>query len=318
MERRQGVNRYSVVQSMMGSRVSQVWERVRVTDPNGGEYETFRLVPPEEVQRRSAGDPGMTPAELELYADATEMLGEGLATEIENGLESAGLPRGLLAATGSDPNATLDPRVMMGGWSPFLRGAAAGQNEANLQQDAADEGEAMAVFARAAELVGTEAVDGRSAFHLRAEGLDRTEEVDGQRFTLDAFSLWVDAEMYVPLRMKMDGVATGDGESRPISIERVEADYRQVPGSNMYESYRQTVRIGGMMTPAQEAEMREAGEQMAELERQMAAMPPEQRAMMERMMGGQLETMRRMMSGGGMEIETVIEEIRVNSDPLRD
>jgi TolA-binding protein len=115
----------------------------------------------------------------------------------------------------------------------------------------------------------------------------------------------------VPLRMKVDGVAT---DTRPFSIERIDADYRTVPGSNMYESFRQTLRIGGVMDESQQEELREAQEQLAELERQIEAMPAQQRAMMERMMGSQLETIRRMASGGGFEVETIIQEIRGNSD----
>ena len=67
-----------------------------------------------------------------------------------------------------------------------------------------------------------------------------------------------------------------------------------------------------MMAAAQQAEMQEAQKQIAEFERELARMPPDQRAMMESMMGSRLEMMRNMVSGGGYRSEVVIQEIRVN------
>ena len=71
----------------------------------------------------------MTAEQLDASADAMEMVGDSMATEIENGLEAAGLPRGLLAATGTDPTATFNPRVMMGSNAMFMRAAANAKRE---------------------------------------------------------------------------------------------------------------------------------------------------------------------------------------------
>ena len=56
--------------------------------------------------------------------------------------------------------------------------------------------------------------------------------------------------------------------------------------------------------------------QFEEMERRLAEVPPEQRQMMERMMGAQMEQIRQMMSGGGgTTIEVTVIDVRVNSGP---
>jgi hypothetical protein len=174
----------------------------------------------------------------------------------------------------------------------------------------------MSEFAERARLVGKETVDGRDAFHLRAEGLDRTEVVDGQQFTFQTVSLWVDAAEYVPLRTRIDGVATADGQSRPVTIENLERDYRTVAGSRMYEPYARVMRMTGMLDDAQRAEMAKAQQQMAETERKLAQMPPAQRQMVMNQMGPQLEMMRSMATGGGFEMTTQVHEIAVNAPEM--
>ncbi|HEX5788323.1 MAG TPA: hypothetical protein VFY03_09100, partial [Woeseiaceae bacterium] len=67
-----------------------------------------------------------------------------------------------------------------------------------------------------------------------------------------------------------------------------------------------------MFDAAQEAEMQEAQAKMMEFEKQLAEMPPDQRRMMEGMMGSQLETMRAMAAGGGFQSEMTVTSITVN------
>ena len=318
MERRAGVDNYIIDQSMMGNRIMQLYERIDVTGADGDSYETFRVVPLDEIEKRRGENPEMlTAAELEQFAGGAEMTGDATGSGIEDGLEEAGLPRGLLGATGSNSTATFDPRVMMGDSAGFLRSAAASQGVGSDGSAEAKEGvDQMAEFARVAQVVGSETVDGKKAFHLRADGINKTQKADGQEFTIQTVSLWIDSEKYVPLRMKMDGVVRSGGESRPMAIEKTDTDYRLVPGSSMYESYKQTMKIGGVMDAKQEKELREAQKQMAELDQQMASMPANERAMMERMMGPQLKTMKKMVAGGGFEVETEVHDIRVNTVTL--
>jgi hypothetical protein len=60
--------------------------------------------------------------------------------------------------------------------------------------------------------------------------------------------------------------------------------------------------------------MQEAQKQMADLDRQLATMPPSQRDMLMRQMGPQMEMMRSMAASGSMEMVTEVHEILVNPD----
>lgn len=170
----------------------------------------------------------------------------------------------------------------------------------------------VAAFSESAELVGTESVEGRKAFHLVAENLERTRSFEGQQeFTLQTINIWVDADKYVPLRMVMDGTMQTDGAPQPMTIETIERDYRTVPGSNMYEPYQQVMRLTGELADETKAQMEEARAQLAEFEKQMAEMPESQRKMMMSMMGDQIEMMRSMAAGDGIEIVSNVRSITV-------
>jgi len=170
----------------------------------------------------------------------------------------------------------------------------------------------IAAFSESAELVGTETVEGRKAYHLVAENLDRKRSIDGaQEFVLQTINAWIDSEMYVPLKLVMDGTMDTDGTPRPITIETIERDYRTVPGSNMYEPYQQVMRLTGEMADETKRQMEEARTHLAEFEKQMAEMPESQRQMMMSMMGEQIEMMRKMAAGDGIEITTTVRSITV-------
>lgn len=318
LERWQGVDAYLVDQTTAGTRMALLYERVESKGPDGRPFTSFQPSLTGGVGASAGGVGGrpMSPAELEQFAQGQEMVGEGLGKGIEDGLEKAGLPRGLLGASGSDPTATFDPRVMMGANAQFLRGAAQGQEALSAQRDQDQRAAAadMADFSEKARLVGREEVDGRAAFHVRAEGLNRTQRSDDGEFTLQSVSLWLDASEYVPLRTKIDGVATSEGKTRPIAIERFDRDYRKVPGSRMYEPYRHVMRISGVMGPEEQQQMREAQAQMAEMEQQLAAMPEGQRQMIMRQMGPQMQMMKSMAAGGGFETVTEVHQITINPE----
>jgi hypothetical protein len=59
--------------------------------------------------------------------------------------------------------------------------------------------------------------------------------------------------------------------------------------------------------------MKEAQAQLAQFEKQMAQMPESQRAMIMRQMGPQMEAMKKMVAGGGLEIENKVIEMRCNT-----
>lgn len=141
-------------------------------------------------------------------------------------------------------------------------------------------------------------------------GAPATRAVDDLEFTVKKFTLKIDAEHYVPLLTRIEGIATQEGESRLVTFEKEETDYRQVPGSDMYESYRQILRIFGFTNLG--PEMEEAQREMARMEEELAQLSPEQRAMVERTMGDKIRTMRNMAAGGPIVVETKIDEIIVN------
>jgi len=170
----------------------------------------------------------------------------------------------------------------------------------------------IAAFSESAELVGTETVDGRKAYHLVAENLDRKRSfAENQEFTLQTINAWIDADEYVPLKLVMDGTMDTDGTPRPVTIETIERDYRTVPGSNMYEPYQQVMRLTGEMADETKRQMEEARAQLEEFDKQMAEMPESQRNMMMNMMGEQIEMMRKMAAGDGIEIVTNVRSITV-------
>ena len=137
---------------------------------------------------------------------------------------------------------------------------------------------------------------------------------------MNTMHIWIDAEKYVPLRMQIDGVVQDQGETRQMRIERDDMSYETVPGcGSMYEPMRSVMRISGVMSAQEQAQMAEAQAQMAQMEAQLASMPPAQKEMIMRQMGPQLEMFRNMAAGKGMEVVTTIMQMRCNTglpDPI--
>ncbi len=318
-ERWAGVDRYVVDQKIMGQVISTWFVRTEYEDEDGEAQVFFVPMTATQIRNRQC-EVVLSAEDLELFAASSEMSGNAIGDEIDGRMDEAGLPPGMLAGTGTDPWNTMDPRVMMGGNAEFLRAAAEAQR-ADQAWDPSEDAEEflnhMQTFTERAELIGKETIAGREAWHLRAEGLNHVERTDDGEYIMETLSLFVDTAEYVPLSMRMNGTLKSKGRSQPMTLESLQTDYRRVPGSSMYESYRQVLNMSGMLTPEQEAQMAEAQAQLAEFEKQKASMTPQQLAMMESMMGDQLRTMEKMASGGGIEFETLIADIRVNP-PLTD
>lgn len=177
-------------------------------------------------------------------------------------------------------------------------------------------------IAERARHVGTETIDGVQAHGLRIddfEGLDigMPPQVQGE-FRPRSLTVWIDTGEYLVRKMDMEGVVVADGQERPMSMTAIMRDYRTVEG--MPHPFRTAIRVEGAMAAsgASEEELAEAREQLAELDRQMAEMPETQRQMMERMMGSQLEQLRKMVQSGAFEMELVVTDLRVNTGPPND
>jgi hypothetical protein len=67
------------------------------------------------------------------------------------------------------------------------------------------------------------------------------------------------------------------------------------------------------MSPEEQEQMAEAGAKMAEFEQQLASMPASQREMIMRQMGPQLEMMRTMAAGNGIEVVSELKAMRCNT-----
>jgi hypothetical protein len=281
------------------------YERFDFEASDGNTYPVFRPM------RQGSDNPG-TNAFLETYADSAEMTGDAVGDQMESDMQKAGLPAGMLGATGSGgaPWASMDPRVMMGANAEFLRQAAAADGRKYDENDF----NGVEEFARRAKLVGTETVGGRKAFYLIAQGLEEVAQDGSEAFQLETMEAWIDTKEYVPLRMKMSGTATTQGESRPFVIEKIDSDYRTVTGSKLFEAYSQVLKIGGALTPEQEAQIKEARSQMADLDTQLANLPPSQRELIMSRMGPQLKMIEQMANGGVMEMTIEVHDIVVNAD----
>ena len=171
----------------------------------------------------------------------------------------------------------------------------------------------MQDIAKTATYLGKETIGGRESFHLKAEDVEHIEESADQEIEIDTLEIWLDAEEYVPLKMLIHGTATSPEGTREIVMEKIDSDYRQVPGSNLYEAYRQVMTMNGVLDPEQQRQLQEAQAQMAEMEKQLASMPESQRQMVESMMRPKIEMMKKMAAGEGMEVITEIIDIQVNS-----
>lgn len=301
VERWAGVQNYTVDQTMLGRRALVYFERFSI----GGDENNpaFRMVPVAEISRDQAETMGftpLTPEELEQAAAGYDMLGEMMAqAETPEG----GIPMG-------------DPSQFLGGMADFLRAGAAYQ-ENDGEANAAKDVTGMAAFARYARLVGRESVGDREAFLLRADNLDSVPEAQsGEDFTIESVSLWIDSREYVPLRLTVDGTVTTDDGDQRITIEKLDQDYRRV--GSLYESFRQVLRVSGLMgamDPDDREEMEKAMRQMEDMEEQLKALPESQRRMIMSRMGPQIEQMQKLVAGGAMEMLVEVNKIVVNQGP---
>ena len=305
-DRWDGVTHYVVVQSMMGQQVALPYERFEAVGPDGQRLPGFRPM---------VADSPYASADLRMIAIKAQEVGDGLSNE----MSASGLPVGMLGG-GGEPWASPDPSVMMGGVGTYLEAAADAQDSNQRERDAAvAEASANAVgmadMARRMRHVGTESVEGVPTQHLRAAGLaQRHATGDGGEMVIQDLDLWIDDRNCVPIRFTMTGTHTSAGKTQPVKIERVNSQYRDVPGSKMYEPFRQVMRIQGAMSEAQQKELRDSQAKLEDLERRLAQMPPSQRDMILQRMGPQMEMMKRMASGGGIEVVMDVQQILVNPD----
>lgn len=171
----------------------------------------------------------------------------------------------------------------------------------------------LAAFAEEATVAGVETVDGQKTARIQMDNLNIAQAMDdGSEFLINSMSVWIDPKHAKRRKMRFDGTMTQDGQTKPFYIEQEKSDYRRVGNSYLYEPHLEIMRGGGFLDEQQQAEIAEAMVELDKYEEQMAAMDPQQRAMMDRMVGPQIEALRRMASGDGFEIRFVVQSIEIN------
>jgi len=307
-ERWATVNNYSVVQSISGIEVIQYYEKFEVD----GQV-AFRLVPAVEYAESMKSDDGepLSAEDLRAIAAAEESTAAELKAQRREGdYESP---------SGMSPDELLTNHAML------MNAAATAHEEAEAGEggrvDASAGVRAMTAFGRRAQVVGTETVSGREAFVLRAEGLsdiDLSEPDSEAQFTLHTMSVWIDADQYVLLRTKMEGELEAEGEMRPMTVERVSEDYRQV--GPLYEPHRQVMRITGLMDALSEDDrkkLEKGRKEMAKAEEEMAKMDAATRSMVEGQMAKARQMLASLEAKGAFETEVDVVRIEVNQGPPR-
>jgi len=320
-KRAKGVSDYAMDITMMNHETTLYYERVSIPRKGERPLEMFRLVTFDEMKKRQEAGQGMPPDAWQAYSDGLRETGSAIDSEMGKGMSEAGVPAGIFGGKGSGPSdpeaepwASPNPSTMMNSMADFAEAGSGGApTNSTKRSDEAAMAQSMSLFRRRAKVVGKESIGKRRAIHARAQKLNISEKVNGEEITIDTISLWIDAEKYVPLKMRMNGVATQEGKSREIFIERFDQDYRTVPGSKLYLPHHNVMRVGGVLGPKEQKEMEEGRKKLDDLDRQLASMPPDQRASVEKMMGPQLEMIRKMVDGGVMEVETTVRAVRINT-----
>jgi hypothetical protein len=270
---------------------------------------TFRMVSPTEYNRELTEQAGFPPGK-EFMAEAApglDMMGEAMAK-------------------GGGDQPAMDLRGMTSQMSAFAR-AAGSMVEDDGRADAADAVSYFAEYTRRARLKGKESVRARSgdpaemtdAYLLVADELAdiKLDQAEGDsKFTLSRVRLWLDAEHLVPLRLLMEGEVESEGKMSPISIEKLDLDYKQV--GPLYESHYQVYRLSGLMSNLSEKDRKDlekAKAEFAKAKAELESMPKEQRVMVENMMRGQMEKFEAMMEGDAISTTTKVMSIAINEGP---
>lgn len=320
-----GVQNYTQLKSMMGICALEHYEKASTQSVDGrGTIEYMRLVPLSEIEtRRSPDSPmaNMSAEEMEAVADQLRSQGPAMESAMREEMQSAGMPGGigqmLMNPPPNEPWLSANPNDMMGMYGTMLDAAAQGKRQNAAQAaDARTEAQTdqLARIAAQTRIVGRETFNGREAILMVADDLNHTQVSDGQEFTIQKMTLWVDANAYLPLKMRMDGIAREGGETRELRIEREDMDYRTVPGcASMNEPFRTVMRVAGILNAEQQAEMVEAQAQLEQMDSQLASLPASQRDMIMRQMGPQMEMLRGLASGKGIEIVSEVTEMRCNT-----
>ncbi len=172
--------------------------------------------------------------------------------------------------------------------------------------------------AKQAKVEGEEKIDGQDCHVLLIDdfsGLDLGQEGEDD-FEPKEGLFYLDSDDYVLRRMVMDGTIETDGQKKPVKLDAYFEDYREVDG--MLHPFVMRMNMSGLQGSMSQEEIDEARKNLEEMKKQLAEMPESQRAMVEKMMGSQMENLEKMVNEGSMEFTITVKELRVNKGPPED
>lgn len=276
----------------------------RVSGAGGG----FRLVPPPEINER-----------LELIA--------GLVPETKQKISQGVLFGGFAIIGGEALNALPEDTLNdLAAFFGIYRGTYKNKPDAGeTSSDARLAARHLAEFAEVAELqlAGTEELDGRQAFRLVADDLGRVQRTTSGEFTLQSVEAWIDSTEYVQLGLRMEGVLRSGKQERAVTILRRDSDFRRV--KSLYEPFRRTVAIRGLLDAKQSRELKDLQKQLAEqqeskkkFDQDLAKLSEDQKALILKKLAPQLAMLEQleaqieqMARDNEIAMETIVHEIRV-------
>jgi len=290
--REKGLGSYIVEQFTAGKKQLLYFEK----DYQSGQ---FRMIPQSEIVTDKAMEKGWTPN----HTKAT-MLGMTYGTEeLRKAFKSE------LGLSNEDPlNTSMKAGVL--GMLKMSAGLPTTAQYINQKEKdkAAEKQEVLDIkeFGEKAELVGTDTLHGRDAYVLKVDDINRTQTVDGGKFTVQSASMWIDKSKYVPLRIWFEGVAKSDGKSQTMTIVKDSYNYKNE--GPLYLPHTEIMGIRGLMNAQQKAEMKEAKEKLAEIEDQLQG---PQKEMILKMMAPQIKMLENLAEGKGIAVTTQVKKVTV-------
>lgn len=182
-----------------------------------------------------------------------------------------------------------------------------------------------------AQYSGIEKIDGHKTHILEIEDVSNMTnpttntklipaKMEGWKDVAASVKLWVDAKDWVlrKTEVNIEGV-NEEGKKRTVKRTIKQKDFREVNG--LFISYHIVITTGASLTPEEKQKMQKAREAMAEMQKQLDEMSPEQRKMAERFMKPKIEKLQKALRSGEITEVTEVEDVKVNtglSDDLFD
>ncbi len=161
--------------------------------------------------------------------------------------------------------------------------------------------------------MGTERIDGLNTHVIFIDDMRvLMEAFDDMEEPIGSLSLYFDDEYWVLRKMKFSAMAEiEEGDVRMIEPVIRMKDYRNI--KELMIPFRTTISVHGLSDYLSDEEREEAMAALEDLEYELEHMPQEQRAMLEQMMGGQLDQLRQMLADDMIEFVIEVKEVLVNT-----